>query len=102
GDAEAFRLGKQIENVIQRHRPTELAELRFQTGLDNTGDPAIWIWAILTEEATRDDERFFQASERVRKLLDAAARTVTPERWHYIRSRTVVEQNEIMAEAQAG
>jgi hypothetical protein len=102
GDAEALRLGKQIENLIQRHRPAELAELRFQTGPDNTGDPAIWIWAILTDEATPDEERFFQTSERVRKLLDTAARTVAPERWPYIHSRTVAEQSEIMEEAQAG
>jgi hypothetical protein len=102
GDAEAFRLGKPIEQLIQRHRPAELADLRFQTGLDHTSDPAIWIWAILTDETATDEERFFQTSERVRKLLDGAARTVAPERWPYIRFRTVTEQAEIMAEAPAG
>jgi hypothetical protein len=35
GDAEAFRLGKLIEQALEPHRPPELAELRFNTGLDH-------------------------------------------------------------------
>ena len=39
GDAEAYRIGKQIERALEGRRPPELAELRFNTGTDNTGDP---------------------------------------------------------------
>jgi hypothetical protein len=101
GDAEAFRLGKQIENLIRRHRPPELVELRFQTGLDHTGDPAIWIWYLLADDAA-DEERLFQTAERARKLLDGAARSVAPERWPYVRFRTVGEHAELMEEVQPG
>jgi hypothetical protein len=52
GDPEAYRLGKLIEQELQAHRPAELAELRFNTGLDHSGDPALWIWAFLTEEVS--------------------------------------------------
>ena len=40
GDEEAYRLGKLIDREIQRWRPKDLAELRFETGFDHTGDPA--------------------------------------------------------------
>jgi len=43
GDAEAYRLGKQIERELQPCRPKELAELRFNSGLDHSGDPALWV-----------------------------------------------------------
>ena len=35
GDAEAYRLGKQIERELQPYRPKELAELRFNSGRDH-------------------------------------------------------------------
>jgi len=96
GDAEAFRLGRQIENRIAAFRPPSLVDLRFNTGLDHSGDPAIWIWAILSDESTDDDSKFFQTTEQVRNLLDAAARELAPERWPYVRFRTVSEQTEIL------
>jgi hypothetical protein len=100
GDAEAYRIGKKIEQAIDNYRPQELAELRFNTGRDHTGDPAIWIWAILEEAAAADDARFFHLTEKMRKLLDTASRAMAPDLWPYIRFRTVSEQAEIM-EAQA-
>jgi hypothetical protein len=100
GDAEAYRLGKLIENGIRGRRPAELAELRFNTGLDQTGDPGLWIWAILTDDTLVDEDQFFAQTERVRKRLDAVARSLEPSRWPYVRFRTVSEQAEL-TEAQA-
>jgi hypothetical protein len=48
GDAEAYRPGKQIERALHISRPPELAELRFNSGIDHSGDPALWIWAFLS------------------------------------------------------
>lgn len=93
GDAEAYVLGKQIENLIQLYRPTELADLRFKTGRDHTGDPGIWIWAILED---RSDPEFRQNSKAIHALLETASRKIAPERWPYVGVRAVSEQDEIV------
>jgi hypothetical protein len=92
GDAEAYRLGKQIEQAIEAYRLRELAELRFDTGSDHSGDPAIWIWAFLTDTAAESDERFLENAQRLRELLDPVARMIAPERWPYLSFRSLVEQ----------
>jgi hypothetical protein len=94
GDAEAYRLGKQIEQAIEPYRPKELAELRFNTGTDHSGDPAIWIWAFLTDAAAESDERFLENAQQLRGMLDPVARTVAPDRWPYLSFRSLAEQAE--------
>jgi hypothetical protein len=92
GDAEAYRLGKQIEQAIESYRPKELAELRFNTGPDHSGDSAIWIWAFLTDAAAESDERFLEIAQQLRGMLDSVARTVAPDRWPYLSFRSLAEQ----------
>jgi hypothetical protein len=94
GDAEAFRLGKLLEREIAPRRPPELAELRFNTGLDHSGDPALRIWAFLSDEASDTDEHFLETAQTLRNLLDSAARRVAPDRWPYISFRSLAEQLE--------
>jgi hypothetical protein len=94
GDAEAFRLGKLIEREIAPHRPAELAELRFNAGVDHSGDYALWIWAFLSADVSATDEQFLAAAEKLRPLVDHAARQVASDRWPYIRFRSVVEESE--------
>jgi len=94
GDVEAYRLGKQIEPAIEPDRPAELAELRFNTGLDHSGDPALWIWAFLTDEAAATDERFLRTAQDLSDFLDPVARTVAPDRWPYISFRALADQAE--------
>jgi hypothetical protein len=93
-DAEAYRLGKQIEQTLTPHWPEEIAELRFKTGLDQTGDPGLWIWAILNDAASRSDDQFLQNAQRLRPLLDTVARQVAPDRWPYLSFRSLAEQLE--------
>ena len=92
GDAEAFELGKLIERTIEPIRPVELAELRFNTGLDHSGDPGIWIWAFLTDEAAASDAQFLETARKLHDLLDPVARTVAPHRWPYISFRALADQ----------
>ena len=94
GDAEAFRLGKQIERKLQPHWPKEIAELRFNTGLDHTGDPALWIWVFLTDDVSKDDETFLRAAQRLPTILDPIARRVAPDRWPYLSFRPITEPAE--------
>lgn len=90
GDAEAYQLGKQIEQQIAPHRPAELAELRFNTGLDNTGDPGVWIWAFLSDD---EDATVLARAKAVRPLLDEASRAVAPDLFPYINFRMLSEQS---------
>lgn len=94
GDAEAYRLGKQIEQKLQPHWPKEIAELRFKTGLDHTGDPALWIWVFLTEEVSKNDDDFLKAAQRLRAILDPIARRVDADRWPYLSFRPITEPAE--------
>lgn len=92
GDAEAYRIGKQIESAIASWRPRELVELRFNTGWDSTSDPAIWIWAFLSDEKEDD---FLNRAGELRPLLDAAARAAAPDRLPYVSFRSIAEQAEL-------
>ncbi|MBY0523783.1 MAG: hypothetical protein K2R98_10320 [Gemmataceae bacterium] len=94
-DAEAYRIGKQVENFIRDYRPAFLADLRFETGADQTGDPAISMWAIL-EDAAVEESVFRANANRVYELLRVAVRSVEPKRWPYVSLRTVSEQAELL------
>jgi hypothetical protein len=96
GDAEAYRLGKQIERAIESYRPKEIAELRFNTGDDHSGDPALWIWVILTDESSETDEMFLQNARRLRGLLADVAREVAPDRFPYLSFWSLAEQVEVL------
>ena len=92
GDPEAFRLGTLIEREIEPDRTLELAELRFQAGLDHSGDPALWIWAIIAAEASDTDARFLEATERAEDWLEPAARRLAGDRWPYLYFRSFSDQ----------
>jgi hypothetical protein len=92
GDDQAYRIGKQIERAIESRRPPELVELRFNTGMDSTSDPAVWIWVFLSEE---DEDEFLRLAEAIRPLLDWASRAVAPDLFPYISFRSVAEQAEL-------
>ena len=96
GDAEAYRVGKQVEQTIALERPGGLAELRFETGSDSTGDPAIWIWAILEDWATTGEE-FGPLTRSIRELLFDTSEQIEPELWPYIGFRGQSEQAELQA-----
>lgn len=94
GDADAYRLGKQIEREIESYRPAELAELRFRTGPDHSGDPGLWIWSYLTGAAEESDERFLEYARKLDDMLDPIAREIAPDRWPYLSFRSLAEQAE--------
>lgn len=98
-DAEAFRIGRQIELAIAGTRPPELKKMLIQTGPDHSGEPAIWFWAIL-DDAVVDNPDFRQKKKAIRLLLESASQAIAPDRWPFVRFETVEEQIE-MAEVQA-
>jgi len=93
--AEAFRIGKQIERQIAPLRPVELAELRFATGSDSTGDPGLWVWAFVAETGEHDEEVFFRAVDKIEPVLMPASRAVAPEGRVYLYFRSTLDQLEV-------
>jgi hypothetical protein len=91
GDPEALVLGKKLEQQVQGRLPAWVKELRFETGNDASGDPALWIWVEVEDVAAKKDV-LTANFEQVRELLEGAVRSLGVERWPYIRLRTVSEQ----------
>ena len=95
-DPEAYRLGKRIEQEIASYRPPELIDLRFRSGLDHTGDPALYVDAYLGGSASGSEEAFLAAAPRLREMLFTVARELDPDRWPYLAFRDVAEEAELV------
>ena len=98
-DPEAYRIGKAIERLIAPDRPAALAELRFNSGGDHTGDPSVWVWAFVRETGEHDEKTFLESTDVIDPLLEEAAREVEPERFAYISYRSTLDQPEAEAAA---
>ena len=94
GDPNAYRSGKAIEREFQPEIYPEIADIRFDTGVDHSGKKVIWIWVFLTEEASESDERFLGHARKIRETLDSVARRTVPGRWPYLAFRSIAEKVE--------
>jgi len=90
GDPEAFRIGKETERELRGEFGEHVRNFRFETSEDANGDPAVWVWVIVNDTAAKK-EVFSEIRERLQKVL----RKVAPDRWPYIRFRTVSEQQAV-------
>ncbi len=92
GDVPALILGKQIEYRLASEWPPFLDHLRFRTGLDSTDDPALWVWAFVTEETEEYDEiKFLTRANAIECVLNPIARSMAPEGRVYLRFRTTLD-----------
>ncbi len=95
-DADAFLLGKVIEKELAHHRSIQsLDHLRFMTGSDSTGDPALWVWAFVKESGEHDEQAFFKGADEIDPPLKRAAEEVAPDRLTYISYRSTLDQLEL-------
>ena len=85
-DAEAFKIGKEVELRVAGRLPDSVLELRFETGVDSSGGEAIWVWVIFEDEL--GEEALLSSVESVRQLLGDAIRQLGVRRWPYVRFRT--------------
>jgi hypothetical protein len=90
-DLDALIIGKRIEQFLRGRLPEWVKELVFETGNDAQGEPALWIWVEIDDDAAAE-EVFSQNTRSARNIVDAAARKLAAERWPYIRFRTTSEQ----------
>jgi hypothetical protein len=90
-DIDAFVIGKKIENHVRELLPDWVRELVFETDLDSSGSPAIWIWVEVEDDVVKS-KLFFDKFRIVDETLTQAAIQICPERWPYIRLRGSSEQ----------
>ena len=72
----------------------EVVDVRFEVGLDSTGDEAVFVWIILSDKTPKRDF----ARDRL-SVLEGAVRSALTEKqvyaWPYVRFRTESEQRDI-------
>jgi len=90
-DIDAFILGKKIENLVRDRLPDWVREMVFETGFDASGGPALWIWIEVEDQAARGVD-MFENFLMIRQELTEAGGQICPDRWVYVRMRTVSEQ----------
>jgi hypothetical protein len=90
-DPDALVIGKRIEQFLRGRLPDWVRELVFDTGSDAQGDPALWIWVEIDDEAAAEDV-FAQNTRSAWNVVEMAARKLAMDRWPYIRFRTTSEQ----------
>lgn len=95
GDAEAFRLGKIIEQKLTPLHPAHLDHLRFRTGLDSTGDPALWVWGYVAQTGEYDETTFLEWADDIRRVVDPICREFAPEGRAFLYFRSTAEQAEL-------
>jgi hypothetical protein len=92
-DADAFEAGTRIERYLAGQLPPGVSELRFETGENSHGAPALWVLVVFKEDPHSEDALLTNANA-VRELLHAAVEELGIERWPYLRLRTEAELGE--------
>jgi hypothetical protein len=97
-DLDALIIGKRVEWELAGRLPGWVREIRFETGNDSNGDPAVWIWVEVDDEAATADV-LSRNTRQVRGLLGECVRHLEVPHWPYIRFRTSSERAEARLEA---
>jgi hypothetical protein len=80
----------------QASLPDYVTDFAIKVGRDWDGDPSIWVWVIIKDEAADSD--FSKRAAAIRELVPAVLEDAEIPRWPYIRFRTQSEQNEVERE----
>jgi hypothetical protein len=94
-DVDAFRAVKVLENLsLPDDVRGDVDRIIHKFDIDSTGDPGVWVWVILRDEATRK-ATFRQVKEAIRRSIDSALRRYHIPLRAYILFRTTSEQNDL-------
>ena len=86
GDAEALELGKKVELQLADQLPSTVRELRFETGVDWVGKPALFICIVFNDEP-KSDEEFLANAEEVRPLVQETVHRMDIPHWPFVSFR---------------
>lgn len=78
------------------HLPDFVQTWDYEFGLDWSGDPAVWIWLVVDDDAANHPS-FMTTSTRLQREIHRALKATGSERWPYVRFRTFSEQRELQA-----
>jgi len=97
GDVTALEIGKRLEQRLAGQLPEWVKEMRFETGKDANGDPAIWVWVEIADAAS-EKSVFSRNAKQVRELVESCHRKLSVPYWPYVRFRTTSEQPRCQSE----
>lgn len=97
-DLDALIIGKRVERELADRLPDWVREIRFETGNDSNGDPAVWIWVEIDDDAATANV-LSRNTRQVRSLLGECVRHLEVPHWPYVRFRTSSERAEATLEA---
>ncbi len=97
-DLDALIIGKKVERELAGRLPGWVREIRFETDNDSNGDPAVWIWVEIDDDAATPNV-LSRNTRRVRSLLGECVQQVDDPHWPYVRFRTSSERAEATLEA---
>lgn len=80
------------EALKEAHLPEYVVDKRVKLDLDSTGEQAVWIWVVLSDE--KQDLPSEQAA-KIRDSIRHALRHAGIELWTYVRFRTESEQSKL-------
>jgi hypothetical protein len=94
-DVEAFRAAKVLENMRLPHDVRDdVDRILREFDSDSTGDPSVWVWVILKDEAAKGPKSFERA-EQIKQFDDDTLFRHRVRLRPYIRFLTVSEQDEL-------
>jgi hypothetical protein len=85
-DAESFRTQVLLERELNGQLPPWVTGIFCETGLDLVGDPAIWIWVDVTDEAVK--RKVAKEGQAIHETIETAYRRIGGRRWPFIRFRS--------------
>jgi len=92
-EAELTQVRSALENL---RLPKSVLTWNCELGADSTGDPAVWVWVFVDDQAAHETDFPEMAAEIERKVREAlAAAGIT--RWPYVRFRAAAEQRALSA-----
>ncbi len=92
-DPDAFEIGKRLEQAIAGKLPRWVRAMRFRTGIDSIGDPAIWIFVELEDRAAQRHIRERNVGG-VETLLTDALQVLNVPLWPFMRFRSTSGEKE--------
>jgi hypothetical protein len=86
----------QVNNALRRGRfPSTVRDFAVKVGDDSTGEKAVWVWVIVSDEV--DDEDFKKGIGEIKQGVEDALRRAGIDLYPYVRFRTMAEQKELEA-----
>jgi hypothetical protein len=79
-----------LESQLRKHPPTFVRDFSLSLDQDLDGDPAVFMWLVIDDDAFERPD-FFEQRDAARQWITDALATEGIERWPYLRYRGVSE-----------